>query len=68
MPLHDVKCPKCGHIREIFFQPTNRPNQVICPKCNITSKFKPLLGTPIINMNDRPVERQLERDAGDGIF
>jgi predicted nucleic acid-binding Zn ribbon protein len=69
MPLHDVKCSYCGHIEEIFFQPGNRPNTVICENCDYLQKFKPMLSSPIIKMaGERPVEAALEQSASDGLF
>ena len=69
MPLHDVKCSQCGHIEEIFFQPGNRPNTVVCDKCDKCQKFKPILSPPIIKMaGERPVEAALEQSAADGLF
>ena len=69
MPLHDVKCSQCGHIEEIFFQPGNRPDTVICNNCDKIQKFKPILSSPIIKMaGERPVEAALEQSAADGLF
>ena len=69
MPLHDVKCSQCGHIEEIFFQPADRPNTVICNYCDKIQRFKPMLSSPIIKMaGERPVEAELEKSAADGLF
>jgi predicted nucleic acid-binding Zn ribbon protein len=66
MPLHDIKCSKCGHIEEIFFQPSQKPSSFSCIRCNGDSKI--MLGTPRIDMQDRPIERRLEREAANGVF
>ena len=69
MPLHDVKCSKCGHIEEFFYQPGSRPDQITCSKCNLIQDFKPLLSSPrIVMAGERPIERQLEQDASNGVF
>ena len=69
MPLHDVKCLKCRHIEEIFYQPSQKPSKYKCNKCEKVQKFKPLLSSPIIKMaGERPVERELEKSAADGLF
>jgi hypothetical protein len=66
MPLHDTKCTSCGHTEEIFFQPAHRPKQIRCSQCNRISKILP--GKPLIDMQNRPIEKQLEREASDGLF
>ena len=33
MPLHDVKCSKCVHTEEIFYQPGYKPSNYECNKC-----------------------------------
>ena len=66
MPLHDVKCSECGHIEEIFFLPADRPSSFSCIICAGESNIIP--GSVIINMNNRPIEKQLERDAADGLI
>tara|TARA_Y100001951_G_C11191031_1_gene211531 strand:+ start:396 stop:599 length:204 start_codon:yes stop_codon:yes gene_type:complete len=67
MPLHDVKCSACGHIEEFFWLPTERPEQISCNKCGC-ERTDVLLGCPTINMGGRPVEKELERQAADGVF
>ena len=62
MPLHDVKCLKCRHIEEIFYQPLQKPSNYKCNKCGKLQKFKPLLSSPIIKMaGERQVEKNLEK-------
>ena len=69
MPLHDVKCSKCGHIQELFFQPGNRPSTYSCDWCDRVQDFKPLLSSPrIVMAGERPVEAELEKSASDGLF
>ena len=69
MPLHDVKCSYCGHIEEIFYQPSDEPKDYICDQCGEFQNYKPLLGSPIIKMaGARPVEKELEKSAADGLF
>jgi len=69
MPLHDVKCSKCVHTEEIFYQPGYRPTNYKCNKCGKLQEFKPLLSSPIIKMaGERPIEKELERSAADGLF
>jgi Zn finger protein HypA/HybF involved in hydrogenase expression len=67
MPLHDVKCLKCDHIQEAFWLPTQKPNIILCEKCK-SKETEVLLGSPRIDMGGSLVEKQLERDASDGIF
>ena len=69
MPLHDVKCSKCGHIQEFFYQPGFRPSDYCCNNCDKIQDFKPLLSSPMIIMADaRPIEKELEKSAADGSF
>lgn len=67
MPLHDVKCLRCDHIQEAFWLPTDKPETILCDICD-SSKTQVLLGSPRIDMGGRLVEKQLERDASDGVF
>lgn len=70
MPLHDVKCSECGHVQEIFFQPADEPETYECAICEVNNpyKYSVLPGKPIIDMQERTIEKRLERDAGDGLF
>ena len=69
MPLHDVKCLKCAHEEEVFYQPGNRPKTYTCNWCDEHQEFKPLLGSPrIVMAGERPVEAALEQSAADGLF
>ena len=69
MPLHDVKCSKCAHEEEVFYQPGDRPKTYICSGCDRVQDFKPLLSSPrIVMAGERPVEAELERAAADGEF
>ena len=62
MPLHDVKCRKCGHTPEELYLPGNRPSTFICNNCDHVQDFKPLPGKPaFINMGNRPIEKKLEQ-------
>jgi len=67
MPLHDVKCLKCDHIHEAFWLPSQKPQVVLCEKCQC-EETEILLGAPRIDMGKRPIEKQLEKDASDGLF
>ncbi len=66
MPLHDIKCTSCGHTEEIFFQPAHKPKYTRCSKCSSRSEILP--GKPLIDMKSRPIEKQLEKEASDGLF
>jgi len=69
MPLHDVKCSECDHIQEFFYQPGGRPSKYSCELCNKLQKFAPMLGSPRIVMSgERPIEKELEKSAADGLF
>tara|TARA_R100001082_G_scaffold2428_1_gene2152 strand:+ start:6251 stop:6460 length:210 start_codon:yes stop_codon:yes gene_type:complete len=69
MPLHDVKCSKCGHIQEFLYQPGSKPKTYICNHCDKIQDFKPLLSPPrIVMAGTRPIEKELEKDAADGVF
>jgi hypothetical protein len=67
MPLHDVKCSRCDHIQEEFWLPTDKPDTILCNICH-SPRTKVLLGLSRIDMGGRLVEKQLERDASDGVF
>ena len=69
MPLHDVKCSKCGHIQESLYQPGFKPETYICNSCDEVQDFKPLLSSPrIVMAGERPIEKELEKSAADGLF
>lgn len=67
MPLHDVKCSRCGRVEEFFWLPTERPTTLECGNCG-SERMEILLGSPMIDMGGRPGERALEKAAADGVF
>ena len=69
MPLHDVKCSRCGHVEEILYLPGDKPSTVVCNNCDHPQKFRALLSSPKIVMGgQRPVESEIEQAASDGLF
>jgi len=69
MPLHDVKCSKCDHIQEFFYQPGEKPSRYNCELCSKLQKFTPMISSPLIKIaGERPIEKQLEQSASDGLF
>tara|TARA_Y100000004_G_C8909104_1_gene410090 strand:+ start:589 stop:792 length:204 start_codon:yes stop_codon:yes gene_type:complete len=62
MPLHDVKCSRCGHIFEEFWLPTERPISISCHKCE-SLRTKVLPGAPKIGFGGNETERNLENQA-----
>jgi len=62
MPLHDVKCSKCGHIQESFWLPTEKPEKISCNNCQST---KVLPGRARISFGGVQAERELESEAAE---
>lgn len=62
MPLHDVKCLKCGHIQEAFWQPTEKPSTIKCDKCYCV-KTEVMPGKLIIGSEGYESESKLEKQA-----
>ena len=64
MPLHDVKCLKCGHIQEVFFLPNEKPDEQICQRCN-SNKTRYLISAASIKFGGDIWEKQIEQEAAD---
>jgi predicted nucleic acid-binding Zn ribbon protein len=64
MPLHDVKCLKCDHINEVFWQPTEKPTKIKCELCGCADTSV-LLGSPKIGFGGTKSEKNLEAQAAE---
>lgn len=64
MPLHDVKCSKCGHIQESFWLPTEKPEKISCNNCQ-SLRTKVLPGRARISFGGVQAERELESEAAE---
>ena len=64
MPLHDVKCLKCGHIDEAFWQPTEKPQTLLCNNCD-SLEYEVIPGRSRIGFGGSETERKLEQQAAE---
>ncbi len=64
MPLHDVKCLRCGHIQEVFYLPNERPDEQKCNSCG-SKQTRYLISPAAIKFGGNIWEKQIEQEAAD---